>query len=623
MAKVYATPGVYIEEKSAFPNSAVPVATAVPAFIGYTEKAIRDKKSTKNIPIRISSFGEYLLYFGGGPKITYQITDIKKKDPSQVYQLDVNKSTQYFLFNCMKSFFANGGSDCYIVSVGSYKDSIKIEDFFGEVPDGDEMKLLGITSLKKYPEPTMLVIPDAVLLSREDCGTLQQQMLRHCGQDMRSRIAILDIHDGYQKRTNAHDSSDVIFDFREKIGSNFLDFGAAYYPWLHTTITSAEELDFTNIDEQAESEFIAILKQDIDASVSAGLLTSERASEIKNEIGSMEIARKQQAESAYFEAIMLLLKDLQGIDDRSVEDLKTKIKEEGADIKALLQHANLTDFISKTNELPVPSITKASGDAVPTFTTVHFQLRIDTAVNTAEDLDTILKVKKEGEEIQHKRIKIKTLHQSLLAIAPLYKSIMDSVRQKINLLPPSGIMAGIYSMVDNNVGVFQSPANVSVGSVVEPAVNLSNEEQEDLNVPLNGKAVNAIRTFPGKGVLVWGARTLDGNSQDWRYISVRRTVIFIEQSIKYAAEPYAFEPNTDATWTNLKALITNFLTNVWQQGALAGATAEDAFSVDIGLGVTMTPVDILDGIMKVIIKVAVTRPAEFIVITFQQNMQQP
>ena len=141
-------------------------------------------------------------------------------------------------------------------------------------------------------------------------------------------------------------------------------------------------------------------------------------------------------------------------------------------------------------------------------------------------------------------------------------------------------------------------------------------------MPIGGKAVNAIRSFPGKGVLVWGARTLDGNSQDWRYISVRRTVIFIEQSIKYAAEPYVFEPNTAATWSNMKALIVNFLTNVWQMGALAGATAEDAFSVDVGLGSTMTPVDILDGYMRISVKIAVTRPAEFIVITFEQKMQE-
>jgi phage tail sheath protein FI len=182
-------------------------------------------------------------------------------------------------------------------------------------------------------------------------------------------------------------------------------------------------------------------------------------------------------------------------------------------------------------------------------------------------------------------------------------------------------MAGVISMIDGEVGVFKSPANVSMGSVVSPAVNITSRIQEDLNLPLNGKAINAIRSFPGKGVLVWGARTLDGNSQDWRYLSVRRTVIMIEQSLKIAAESYVFEPNVVNTWVAVKGMMTNFLTDQWKQGALAGAVPEDAFSVDIGLGSTMTPTDILDGIMNVTVKLAITRPAEFIVITFQQQMQ--
>ncbi|MEM6770798.1 MAG: phage tail sheath C-terminal domain-containing protein, partial [Bacteroidota bacterium] len=214
------------------------------------------------------------------------------------------------------------------------------------------------------------------------------------------------------------------------------------------------------------------------------------------------------------------------------------------------------------------------------------------------------------------------LTQTLTNLSPMFKALMKDVRKALNLLPPSAAMAGIYSMVDNTVGVFQSPANIGVGSVIKPALPISHAQQEDMNIPLGGKTINAIRSFPGKGTLVWGARTLDGNSQDWRYISVRRTVIFIEQSIKFAAEPYVFEPNTAATWSNMKALIVNFLTNVWQMGALAGATAEDAFSVDVGLGTTMTPVDILDGYMRISVKIAVTRPAEFIVITFEQKMQQ-
>lgn len=622
MAKIYATPGVYIEEQSAFPNSVVPVATAIPAFIGYTEKAIRNKKDIENVPTRISSFGEYLMYFGEGPKITYAIAPDENKN--NIYKLTVNAETQFLMFNCLKSFFANGGSDCYIVSVGDYSSTKAKSDFSGEkVNDEGEKVQIGITALNKYPEPTILVIPDAVLLQQADCFSLQQEMLIHCGGEMRSRIAILDVFDGFKKRKPGA-ADDVVDLFRSGVGNNFLDFGAAYYPWIHTTITGAESVDFTNIDAASETAFIDILNTDVDQTVAGGVLNADRATEIKNQFTNMPVARTHASQQGFYEAIGELFKKLEkaGVALAEVEALEDDV--EAAQVLDKVQAAGLADF---TTEFTFP--TRPVPEAPPTanardekgFSTSSLVITTDTKANAITSLTAAVTVRTEAEEILKDKIDIKTLHQTLLAIGPLYKSILTSLREKLNLLPPSAAMAGIYAMVDNNVGVFQSPANISVGSVVKPSVNLTNDEQEDLNIPLNGKAVNAIRTFPGKGVLVWGARTLDGNSQDWRYISVRRTVIFIEQSIKIAAQAYVFEPNTASTWTNLKALVTNFLTNVWQQGALAGATAEDAFSVDVGLGVTMTPADILDGNLKMTVKVAVTRPAEFIVITFQQQMQ--
>jgi hypothetical protein len=125
----------------------------------------------------------------------------------------------------------------------------------------------------------------------------------------------------------------------------------------------------------------------------------------------------------------------------------------------------------------------------------------------------------------------------------------------------------------------------------------------------------------GEGTLVWGARTLDGNSLDWRYINVRRTMIMIEESIKLAAKAYVFEPNVANTWVTIRAMIENFLTGVWKQGGLAGAVPADAFSVHVGLGDTMTPEDVLEGILRITVMVALTRPAEFIEITFRQQMQ--
>ncbi len=123
------------------------------------------------------------------------------------------------------------------------------------------------------------------------------------------------------------------------------------------------------------------------------------------------------------------------------------------------------------------------------------------------------------------------------------------------------------------------------------------------------------------GPLVWGARTMDGNSLDYRYINARRTMIMLQESVRLATRAYVFEPNTAGTWVSIKSMISSFLTSVWKRGGLAGAIPENAFSVHVGLGDTMTPEDILDGILRVTVLVAIVRPAEFIEITFLQQMQ--
>jgi phage tail sheath protein FI len=213
------------------------------------------------------------------------------------------------------------------------------------------------------------------------------------------------------------------------------------------------------------------------------------------------------------------------------------------------------------------------------------------------------------------------LHKILFSVSPTYANILLAIKQKLNLLPPAAAMAGVYTMVDNNRGVWKAPANVSLASVISPAVNITHDEQEDLNVTTAGKSINAIRSFIGEGTLVWGARTLDGNSLDWRYINVRRTMIMLEESLRLATKAYVFEPNVSGTWVTIKSMASNFLTGIWKRGGLAGASPEDAFSVHVGLGETMTSEDILEGILRVTILVALSRPAEFIEITFQQQMQ--
>ena len=117
-----------------------------------------------------------------------------------------------------------------------------------------------------------------------------------------------------------------------------------------------------------------------------------------------------------------------------------------------------------------------------------------------------------------------------------------------------------------------------------------------------------------------GARTLAGNDNEWRYISVRRFFNMVEESAKKATFQFVFEPNDVNTWTRVKSMIENFLTQQWRAGALQGATTDQAFFVNVGLGETMTALDVLEGRMIVEIGMAVVRPAEFIVLQFMHKL---
>ncbi|WP_156817270.1 phage tail sheath family protein [Rubritalea marina] len=203
-----------------------------------------------------------------------------------------------------------------------------------------------------------------------------------------------------------------------------------------------------------------------------------------------------------------------------------------------------------------------------------------------------------------------------------YKNLMAGIAKEASLLPPGPALAGVMTMVDDSEGVWVSPANININSVTQPAVSINNDEQASLNVDvIAGKSINAIRAFTGRGpAIIWGARTLDGNSLDWRYVSIRRTMIMIEQSVANAAFQFVFALNNASTWKTVEGMISNFLHNLWSAGCLQGASPADAYSVSVGLGSTMTPVDILEGIMRVEVKVAIVHPAEFIIITYEQEM---
>ncbi|WP_144284026.1 phage tail sheath family protein [Chryseobacterium echinoideorum] len=235
-----------------------------------------------------------------------------------------------------------------------------------------------------------------------------------------------------------------------------------------------------------------------------------------------------------------------------------------------------------------------------TVLSYNYDVVVKTGVDTTLDLDSL----KTSDSAKYNRIK-------------------NAIESKKVVMAPSSSMAGVYAKVDSTSGVWKAPANVGLNYVVAPTVKVSHEEQMSLNVnPDTGKSINAIRSFTGKGTLVWGARTLDGNSNEWRYISVRRFFNMVEESVKKATERFVFEPNTANTWIRVQTMIENFLNQQWQDGALAGSRPEEAYYVSVGLNKTMSPEDVLEGRMIIEIGMAAVRPAEFIVLRFSHKLQE-
>jgi phage tail sheath protein FI len=187
-----------------------------------------------------------------------------------------------------------------------------------------------------------------------------------------------------------------------------------------------------------------------------------------------------------------------------------------------------------------------------------------------------------------------------------------SLRREIEMAP-SAHMAGIYARVDVDRGVHKAPANEVIRGITRIAADVTKREQDMLN-PRN---INVLRFFPGRGNRVWGARCVTSDAA-WKYINVRRLFIMIEESIDEGTQWVVFEPNDEPTWARVRLSITNFLTTQWRNGALQGATANEAFFVKCDR-TTMTQDDIDNGRLICVIGIAPVKPAEFVIFRIQQK----
>jgi uncharacterized protein len=190
--------------------------------------------------------------------------------------------------------------------------------------------------------------------------------------------------------------------------------------------------------------------------------------------------------------------------------------------------------------------------------------------------------------------------------------VIDPVSREPLLVPPSGHVAGIWARTDSTRGVHKAPANEVVLGVNGLGFQMTHEEQGELNK----SGINCIRSFPGRGIRVWGARTLSSDPE-WRYLNVRRLFNYISESIMEGTQWAVFEPNDDRLWSSLRISVSNFLTRTWREGALFGATPEEAFYVKCDA--ETNPPDVIEAGQVVIeIGIAPVKPAEFVIFLISQ-----
>ena len=671
MATTYKTPGVYIEEIPKFPPSIAAVETAIPAFIGYTEKALKNGESLINKPTRVESIADFEEKFGGSPPHTLEVY----LDSNDAY-VGTKESNGFLLYDSLRMFYSNGGGNSYIVSIGNYSDALATS----------KQKFLdGIAALANEDEPTILLFPDAVNLQNSELHDIQIGALSQCN-TLQDRVTLCD-----PKYTG--DFAADVKTLRDNIGINNLKYGAAYGPWINTSLprtiylrdltmkrdntsgavislssltgsTAIQQLLFDVAGAQAAVDSMTSAEKSI-AGIGKELKDElQRQSDLYDAFSGSTITDFEASLQGIYDLLARIVAEVKIMEDGlpavvptapdpaskvSTKDfiLKTDIDQylTSASLKSvfdiLAAHYNyLTADIQPFSEDPSLSTTNlAQAIALLGYANAAaFQAVVDAGVTAAyaaavtdEDKADLAKnaAMKAGSSLialfrfsQKSAAEYeKKFNEGLIASFGVFKDIVSKVTGALNLLPPSGAIAGVYASVDRDRGVWKAPANVSLNSVISPAVKISHEQQAEYNVDVNaGKSINIIRAFTGKGTLVWGARTLAGNDNEWRYINVRRFFNFVEESTKKATELFVFEPNDANTWVKVQAMIENFLTTLWRQGALQGVKPEHAFYVAVGLGKTMTALDILEGRMIIEIGMAAVRPAEFIILKFSHMM---
>jgi phage tail sheath protein FI len=559
----YLHPGVYVEE---FDSGAVPmqgVSTSTAGFVGLAERG-----PTSGKPQFITSFADYRRIYGG-------------------YLGEAKYGANRFLPYSVEHFFVNGGSRAYISRVAP-------EDAAAATASGGVLTVnaanvglwgdqIRVTVTASYKARTQVAsVNGAELKLKNPDGFNVGDIVELYNGEVKANSTILNAADGIIT-LDAPCTMEDIADLT--VGTN---------KYIRTCEISLS----VKLGETVENF--------ADVSLNSEAVNYIGARTAKSELIRVELAA---SEEDVIVPIELCGGDEAGITLALTGGSDGDVAGTGADVfigsdNGPGKRTGIQAFLENTD---------VSIMAVPGNTTPDVQAALIAHCENLKSRFAVLDIpidrKKVGEVGEFRDM----YDSTYAAIYHPWLEALDPLAKRSAYFPPSGAMIGIYARTDTERGVHKAPANEVVRSCTGLSVSY-NESEQDI---LNPVGINLVRAFTGRGIRVWGARTISSNGL-WKYLNVRRLFIYVEESIKANTNWVVFEPNSETLWGRVTRTLEMFLASVWRTGALAGTTPAEAFYVECGR-TTMTQDDIDNGRLICQIGIAPVKPAEFVIFRITQH----
>lgn len=530
----YLSPGVYVEE---FESGAKPmegVGTSTAGFIGLAQRG-----PVVGVPQMVTNFSDFKRKYGG-------------------YLSENEFGTYRFLAYSVEHFFLNGGSRCFVSRVapadakcskGNIPENATILEFAAANPGiwGDDISIT-ITPASKAKTQVLEIF-----------STEENRYRVKNGAGFNVGDVISYENKGTAIYSKVTKNQDNILTLEVALPEDVVDTNLLPNKVITTcefnmevkyedTVESYENLSFNIMANNYVSKKTS--KSDLVSVLYVGEPNAEPISPFVEIAGTDKIAKVSMKGGSNGSVSNITAADFIGEDN-------------GAGNRTGIQSFVDNDVVSVM--------------AVPGVTDPNVQLTLVAHCENLASRFAVLDIPKDAKKVQDVINHREIVDSTYAALYHPWLQVFDPLDKKNVMIPPSGSVMGIYARSDNSRGVHKAPAN----EVVRGCTGLEcqfNKGEQDI---LNPKGVNLIRTFPGQGIRVWGARTASSDGS-WKYINVRRLFIYIEESIKANTNWAVFEPNDEVLWVRVQRTISVFLNNMWRNGSLAGSSPEEAFFVNIG-----------------------------------------